>query len=332
MGTSVTIGNVIYALHYTEDKSTGRCFLVINSSTRQNLNGFRDKAFSILIGLGYVLGHFVGGRGYYFAYSNTRMDEICHFLHAQLRKSLRSVYHPIYANAHGYIDNNKSAEQIHKKLRPLSIPELSQLCQKIDQSLDFASACLSVIEASTASLFPMACGYAVALESLSKIILVEQEGQNGSIDPIVDKKLAKTLIAELLKTLNQVCPSPPLPQDSLTPLKIRIQNVNQKTNMNTLKAPFELYGVKLTDEDIRVLKTRNDLLHGQMPLLDRKKDKNDIEGLNKDLFYAAERLYTLVNIQILKHIGFTGWIVNYPKFHEKYHGIKLKQEKAFRHI
>ncbi|MBO0951573.1 hypothetical protein [Fibrella forsythiae] len=327
-GTCTIIDSVEYNVHCIEDKNTNRHFLVINSSKEQNINIFRKKSFSVLIGLGYLLGYYAGGRGYYIAYNNIQMDSIHQYLHSELRDTMQSSYHPVYANAYGWSRNRK---HLKRKMEPVSIKDFSKLCQKIDGSLDFASVCLSIIEVSTSSLFPMACGYAVALESLSEIILSDWEQNGVSSAPITDKKVSKLLVRELIKTLHQICPPSSTPENSLTPLQKRIENVNQKTNFNALKAPFELYGINLTEQDIDVLKTRNDFLHGRIPLL--AKDANDtIDNLNKGLFYAAIRLYTLVNIQILKYIGFSGWIVNYPKRFEKYHKIKLPLEKTFRKI
>ena len=178
-----------------------------------------------------------------------------------------------------------------KNIFPISSIIFSKICYKIDSSIEFSSVCLSVIEASAATLFPMACSYAVALESLTKIVITDSIKQETA--PIKDKKLSKLLKTELKRTLNNICPD--LDDSSRVPLEIRIDNINQKTNMDSLKLPFEILNISLSSEDIRILKTRNDFLHGRVPLINTD-DPNDFDRVNKGLLYVTMRLYTLINL------------------------------------
>ena len=114
-------------------------------------------------------------------------------------------------------------------------------------------------------------------------------------------------------------------------LLVRIENINQTTNKARLKAPFEKLKIPLLEEDLKILETRNDFLHGRTPDVTLAGDNRTLERRNKDLYYASMRFYTLLNILILKWIGFDNYVLNYPKLHEKYCKIKLK-EAPFRKI
>jgi hypothetical protein len=121
-----------------------------------------------------------------------------------------------------------------------------------------------------------------------------------------------------------------LPDDLLT-LNKRIDQLNQPTNKARLKAPFDLLQIKLLEEDLRIIKTRDDFLHGRVPDLTNAGKNRSIERRNKDLYYVSMRFYTLLNILILKWIGYDNRVVNLPKIHEGFTEIRLEEE-PFRQV
>lgn len=172
----------------------------------------------------------------------------------------------------------------------------------------------------------MAGGYAIVLETLSDLIRGDDELK---LAPIKDKPKAKSLRKQLLKVLGDECAS--LPVDDLAVLKSRIEQINQVTNGERLKAPFTKLGITVLERDIEVLKSRNDFLHGRIPNISKTVANPEEEEKNRDLYYASLRFYTLLSTLILKWIGFDNYVINYPKLNQDYCKIKLK-EQYFRKI
>jgi hypothetical protein len=311
-------------------KHDKRNYAVIDVNSKVSYDSFVQIVFALLVSYGYVTGFMPGDKGYFVAYQNSKMRKRSHLCFTCLRESISSKYHPIHSNAFGYIrEKGKLAEKINAKLRPLSLSEFSNLFQLTHNSLDFSSVLLLIIESSNASLLFMPGGYAIALESLSDIIVSDKK---IDLAPISDKILRKKVIKECQDVITNNC-SIILDKKSLHLLKSRISsNLNKATNKAQLKAPFDILNIELFEEDLTLLGTRNDFLHGRAPDITDAGENRSIERLNLDIFYCGIRFYTLLNILILKWIGFDNYVVNYPKLQQRYTRIKLPKEKTFRKI
>jgi hypothetical protein len=295
-------------------------FLIIDSDVKQTFQEFSKKTNTIQVGIGYLSGYFAGNKGYFFAYSSKNKQNARHFRYVQFRNTIRSVYSPVYSNPYGYLYRNTISKK-YSTLRSVSLKEFSTLCERIHNSLNFSSLLMLILESSVASLIFMPGGYAMALESLSDIIIGNQK---KSLAPIKDKSISRKIRKEFIEALNKHSSS--IAPDDITILNKRIDQFNQTTNKNRLKAPFDLLNIKLLDKDLEILETRNDFLHGRIPDLTQAGVDRLTDRINKDLFYASIRLYTLLNMLILKWIGYDNRVVNYPKIHEKSTGIKVKEE------
>ncbi len=296
-------------------------FLVIDSSIKQTYKEFSEKVYSICIGLGYITGHYPGNKGYFFAYSNRDKKEFKHFQFTHLRKSINLGFSPIYVNAYPYIRDKGLAEKYQNLIRPVSIIEFSKLCDNINSSIEFQSTLMLILESSEASLLFRPGGYAIALETLSDIIIGDLKLK---LAPIKDKTLAKNIRKAFTDILDENSAS--IDPDDIKTLKIRIDQFNQITNKSRLKAPFDLQGIELLKEDLDILETRNDFLHGRVPDITKAGEDRSLDRINKDLYYASIRLYTLLNILILKWIGYDNRVLNIPKIHEGFTGIYLDEE------
>jgi len=164
------------------------------------------------------------------------------------------------------------------------------------------------------------------LETLSDLVI----GQTKlKLAPIKDKAVSRKIRQEILEILDKN--SATILSDDLATLRKRIDQLNQTTNKARLKAPFDLLEIEINDEDLKILETRNDFLHGRVPDLTNSGANRSIDRINKDLFYCSMRFYTLLNIIILKWIGYDNRVVNYPKIHESFTQIYLEEE-PFRHV
>lgn len=323
--TAIINGETIFAYCIHNEKK--EYFLAIDSEIKQTFDDFAKKANAVKIGMGYLTGFYAGNQGFFFAYTKKDRKEPKHFRCVALRDSIKSGYSPIYSNAYGYLYNNRPlAKKYQHVLRPVSINEFSLLCEKIHNSLDFSTTLMLMLESSVASLLFMPGGYAIALETLSDLVIGKTKLK---LAPIKDKSLSRKIRKEIYEVLTKN-DSTILPDD-LGTLHKRIDQLNQTTNKARLKAPFDLLKIEVNDEDLKILETRNDFLHGRVPDLTNAGEKRSTDRINKDLYYCSMKFYTMLNMIILKWIGYNNRVVNYPKIHEVFTQIRLEEE-PFRQV
>ncbi len=299
-------------------------YLIVESRRKQTYEEFSNKTFAIRIALGYVTGYFAGNRGYFFSYSNAKMEKYNDFYFTSLRDEIKTLMNPINANPFSWLnDYKKVAEKYYKMkiFRPLTISEFSFLCNKLIINDNFTATLLLIIESSKASLIFRPSGYSIALETLSDIII---GAEKEKIAPINSKQDCKDFKIDLIEVLNKHSIKESF-VDTKT-LQVRIENINQITNLESLKKPFSILGIDLLEEDLKVIKSRNDFLHGRVPDFKKQGANRSIELKDYDLYYASVRLYTLLNVLIFKMIGFDNYVLNFPKIYEKNTKFKVKEE------
>jgi hypothetical protein len=321
--TKAVIAGDEFIAYTLQNESRDKSFLGIECEVKMDYELFSEKAFALKNALGYLTGHLAGDGGYFFVYGKKEMKEIRHYYYSSFRNTIKSTYTPIHTNPYSWLhDKSKIAEGIYKKkmLRTLTIVELSILTNKLYNSIDFSSAIILLLESSVASLLFMPGGYAIVLETLSDLIIGDDKLK---LAPIKNKSKAKLLRKKLLETLDSECGD--LPAEDYAVLKARIEQLNQMTNGERLKAPFNKLGIKLLDKDLEILRSRNDFLHGRVPDISKTVAEPGLEQKNRDLYYASLRFYTLLNMLILKWIGFDNYVVNFPKLNQEYCKIRLKE-------
>lgn len=108
-------------------------------------------------------------------------------------------------------------------------------------------------------------------------------------------------------------------------LKRRIKELNRPVNHNhklpnneKLTEPFFQLGISLSLKDIGIIEHRNDLLHGNI-LMVNDESLTDKE-INAYMAFVTSKLYTLISKLILKNAGYRGYVINYAKRYETYAG------------
>ena len=305
-------------------KSGDRGYYVIDSFQEMPFDVFGDYCFAIQQALGFIMGYMPGGEIYYFSQEN----EFYHTYH--IRAAMDSLYCPLYTNPHGNPALESSiAEKYKNKLDILSAKEFSKLVSTIFSNLRFSSVILMLIEAtSTHTLLLMPSIYAIILESLSKIICTDIPKE---LKPVNDKKLFQKISCEIRQIIDSHRDEYGT-EDDIQRLERRIpalnNPLNRLTNDEKLLAPFDRLGIQLTPEDLRIIRHRNDLLHGNSHLTDD--DNTPIDSVNNYVLYTTEKLYTLISALILKYIGYSGYIINHAKLTEKKCGIDSSEEYYIR--
>nr|WP_314834888.1 hypothetical protein [uncultured Flavobacterium sp.] len=328
-GTTSSLGTKIKMIDeevfILEEKDENKnLYIIIESKKKQTYEEFSNKTFALRVALGYVTGYFAGNKGYFFSYSKSKMEKFNNFYFSTLRDEIKTLMNPINVNPYAWLsDYKKAADKYYKlnKIRLLKIEEFSFLCNTLLSNDDFTATILLIIESTKASLIFRPSGYSIALETLSDIIIGQEKEK---IAPINSKQDSKEFRKDLILVLEKHSIKKSF-IDTNT-LRVRIENINQITNFESLKKPFSILNINLLDEDLKVIKSRNDFLHGRVPDFKNQGSNRSIELKDSDLFYASVRLYTLLNALIFKMIGFDNYVLNFPKIYEKHTKYKVKED------
>ncbi len=67
---------------------------------------------------------------------------------------------------------------------------------------------------------------------------------------------------------------------------------------------------------MKVIGSRNDFLHGRITDYKNLGENRGISQKDRDMYYASVRFYTLINLLILKYIGYDSYVLNFSKIFE----------------
>lgn len=323
LGTRSVINKDTIYVSIIQDPKSKKHYLNIESEVLQDYDSFSEKSFAVKTGLAYLTGYMAGDNGFFFAYTRKEKRAHKHYYFTEFRDTIKSGYTPIHTNPYSYLrGNRKMAERYerNKVLRPVSIVEFSLLCQRLHDFSAFSIAILLMLESSVASLVFMPGGFAITLETIADIITGDEKQK---LSPIHTNSLSKQIRESCMEVLNNY--KTDISEENFKVLSGRVNQLNQVTNKSRLRAPFKMLGIVLSPEDEAILESRNDFLHGRIPDITKAGKNRTLDRKNRDLYYASMRFYTLLNMLILKWVGFDSYILNHPKIQEKYCKIKLKE-------
>lgn len=296
-------------------------YLILECPFKVSHEEFADRAFSCLVSIGYLTGKFIQGEGVYFSYSTISMELPIAVKFSNLRASVDSIHYPITSNPYGFNVKGSKGDLLLNKMKEISENEFSTLCLKVYQNIDLRASILLLLDVLKESVFTMATGMAVILESLTNIYNKEKPEY---FIYVKDQKLSKKILNELRQVVRNY-------QSELGEHTGRflasIDRLNQIPNSAKLSRPFELLGIRLNKNDMKAISRRNDLLHGRLSL----DTSNDEISADRELYFVATKLYTLINVLILKQVGYSGYIINWPVYNNQVHKYKLG-EAVFRKI
>lgn len=140
--------------------------------------------------------------------------------------------------------------------------------------------------------------YAVALETITGLLSKKNEDK---LNPIDDKELFNRLSVDLKKVMEDY--SAEISADGMRILVIKLGNLNSPTNRDKLVKTFALYGLNLTDDEVKTIAKRDTYLHGNSPL-----DAKFVFELNE----ISLKLHSLILKLLLKYAGYSGHFINLP--------------------
>ncbi len=310
------------------DDDNNEYFLILDASTSVEFAVFSKLAFALINTISYITGHLAGNVGYYFAYDSQEKEKNQHFYTVSLRQEIISSYCPFTTNPHSYERDRNIAKTYTNKLKGLTQDQTRALASKIYTNQKFEIALFLMLESSLASLLFMPGGFAIALETLTSLIIKE------SIRTKKKKPINPESLDDIRDELNEVVDKyiEDIDPDHRSSVRKRIEHIDQPTNTTKLSQAFTILGIELSKKDLEVINSRNSFLHGRSPKILTKSSDRSHREINNDLYYASLRFYTLLNMLILKWIGYEGYVINYPKQQEKYLSLDLNDEEIYRKI
>jgi len=303
-----------------EQKFRDKYYFVIDSVKPININLFSDICHSVMIGYGFLSADFHQNEAFYLKSEHSNFESIIEISYLQLRPSIIShgTCNPIYSNPYGYSCDEKIIEKIGKQLEVFDSYLFSRLCTKLFKDSEYATLILIILESNISSLILRPAGYSVALEKITNIIVEENKG----LKPIPDKSLSIEFRCKLIEVLESFKEKIDRigNNDSMKILQKNIDRINSPTNRDKLTKPFEIYKIVLTDKDINAIDNRNNFLHGRNIKIE--------EGSNEflEIYQISLRLNKILNKLILKHIGYSGFMINHLKQNENSFDYKIEEE------
>ncbi|WP_333873289.1 hypothetical protein [Methylobacter sp.] len=296
---------------------------------------FNQLSRVILAAFGFITGYVPLDYGYFFSYEN----ESDAFTGIRFNSSFLGTYKTNYAlfslNAYEYFTGepftfedgefkkNDEIREIESKLKAITKKMFSDFCYMMNDDRNFANVIFSILEVNNTknslSLLSTGALYSVALERITNIISQDNE---DNIAPIKDKGNAKELVKALVDLAKDFFKSKKL---GIIPhaIEARLKNINSLTNQDKLYKPYEILNIPLSPEDKKIIKYRNDFLHG-----------NNMEELEFDeLFRINLELNFLVNTLVFKKIGWTGIVKNLSKTYLEHKELEiLKDAKSYKEL
>lgn len=283
-------------------------YLFVDCLNKISLDDYSEFCWSILVSIGYLLGHLPQNEEYIFCYGNKEHKAASNFIYSQRRDTIKTFYTPINSNPYSWIKEDREiATKYYNKISEINTKQLSMFCQIVHEEMDIKAIVLLITESIGRSLLLMPAGLSVALEGLSEYFAIKNE---ETLKPIKDKKLAKTLRNDLSEILQKYSKLEVFTGAQI--IQNKIDNINTPTNRQKLKAPFTILKIPLMEIDEEVLEYRNDFLHGNINLKPQKGKKT----YSMDSFEISLRLLTLLNMALMKMIGYNGYIINHVKTQE----------------
>lgn len=306
----VKIKETEFDIIQVKDKELNQGFYIFENLTAMKLPDFKKIVFAIRQAIGFTTGYMPGGKEFVFRGEEYHYSD-------KVGPALKSIYNPVNSNPYAKLYDQKDiAAQYMGKLTKLDAVVLSRLICLIKDKQKLSSTIILMMEASSVrSLLLIPGVFAIIIESLAKIIL---KAKKGTQRPINDTALATKITEELQEVLSPY--QSVLSNKDFIRLHQRISDINRPvvlhrlTNDEKLTEPFFELGIPITKEDVAAIKHRNDLLHGDILLLDHTRITD--EQINGYMLYVAGKLYTLISKLILKYAGYNGYVINYAKFHE----------------
>lgn len=295
-------GREYHVFSYSE-KRTGKKYLILDGNQQAQFKDFKNDTNAILLSLGFVSGKYFQEEYYYQVFHEERKDEVTYSSFEKREPSVitsKELFDP--SDFRQYLENIKHPIDRNQPFW-MTKDIFSTLVTNVKNNRPFSRCCELIIEANSSDhVLLEASIFSIALETMTNIIAEEKE---SILKPIKNKEIAKEIIQKFQDILNEY--NDQIDENGKKILKAKTMDFNKPTNSEKLKKPFELYGIKLSADDLQILNHRNKFLHGKSPF-----NEDELHDKKNELKYISSRLHFLVSALMLKYTGYKGHVIFYP--------------------
>ncbi|WON94319.1 hypothetical protein [Sphingobacterium sp. UGAL515B_05] len=323
----VTINKIEY--HFFEFTESGDTYLFIDSTSESTLSEFTNICYSILLAFGFLYGNLYLDEGYMLSSTKDQFTEINDISFSIYRESILSTYRIHTTNAYSVHDmtgkDERERDEKHaevkkwiSKIVEIEEPIFSAICELFYNHEPISRAIIITLQANLLPLEIKGSALSLALEAITSVFI---KLYKEKIPPPVDKILFKEIKEGMVKVLKETLPDEEQYEDAHEIFKIRIDNLNGLTNMGKLQQSFAVVGYTLKEYEKDALKARNKFQHGELPVTD---DSEDV--ITQQVYFMTIIMHRLIYTLILKHIGYKGYIINYPQLHSDLTNLDLGED------
>ncbi|MBP3220484.1 MAG: hypothetical protein J6M43_00400 [Neisseriaceae bacterium] len=258
--------------------SVKRDFIYVKNIDKLNFDKFNDYATNALLAYGFINGELsILGKGYYFEYDNIENLKNGKFCGFRYSENMVSCYKNSLKLYHG---NPKITENAFEKM----------INTMINNHLFFNAIFSILVSNKIPKGIESACLYATVLESLTEFFQ-EQDKKDKQDENLDDKDLIDSIKKEFKDIFNKHQKEFKNKDTRDTILNNINNNILRISNSKKLVKPFENLNIILTEEDKKIIKKRNPLLHGSFKYksdeFKKQIDENLCLNLSLDLFCNA---------------------------------------------
>lgn len=237
---------------------------IIDSNRKTDIDSFKRDTLAIRTSFALLSGKFYRTQVFYTASTDPDFKRIDHVYYEREGDSTITNMQLINPNLffeyfQSQDESFRSKNEKYHKMFP--IDTFARLCDEMTNNKTIERT-IELILSGNENLNPIQKGaiYSVAIETLANEIYQKNKRK---LNPITDKSLSKKIKEELQTIIGNYKST--LGEEAHRILSNKIDLINQPTNRNRLIMPFELYGIKLSESEMKLLEHRNDFLHGNSP-------------------------------------------------------------------
>lgn len=328
-------------------------FIVIDSISKQNLEGFLKIANSILLSYAFIKGDYFGEEAFVFSYKDATLE---------MPSSLKTIIlgggnyngFPVHTtNPYSILalkTDTKYKKDLNGKITGIDntgfnkymvefpSESLSNLAQLICNEGGILRTVILLVSNNSASFEIKIPMLFVALENITRVLTGGDKAPPKLIETpeiIADlKKIVKASTKEISQIEKKYLDSSKNEfevkeyKSTFERIRGKFHGFNNGTNNKKLAEPYLKFGYKLSSEEEKLIFVeRNKFLHGE----DFMSLEDSFELEFRELFHISMRLHKLITVLLLKKSSFSGYIINNPKLYEYITERKLR-EKYFEYI
>ena len=269
-------------------------YFVFKTNDPINHDDFLHIINAIRAAFSLISGFYIADSAYFFSMQKGKKDTLT-YRYENFNETIHTK-RPLLDN-HSYQDISR--EELH-----LNSDQFAYLVKLLYENEELLRSCILLTQASNINGLPKGCLAAVALETITNVIVPKDKIAKPLIE---DTEISSQLKYELKKALKKI--KGKVTKSTYDSLDSKLGKINERSNSSKLGSPFGALSINLDEEDLYCISCRNRFLHGSLPTppTDFFKSLTDDELLN----LVCNRLIMLSTMLILKKIGYEHDVVDW---------------------